>query len=141
MPAANFRETSPYADPTNKVTSFFVTSCFLLHAARVTQTVESPCPYWLTLSLLCVLIVLFSTGLFFCNACKGRILRWRKHPPMRNLMAIAPCPPMRPGKPRYAAKPAFRPLFRVVDPCRFARQSASTNVTRSIPCIRPQRIA
>ena len=30
---------------------------------------------------------------------------------MRNLMAIAPCPPMRPGKPRYAAKPAFRPSF------------------------------
>jgi hypothetical protein len=54
---------------------------------------------------------LFSIGLFFCNAYKGQILRWRKRHSTQNLTVIAPCPPMRPGKPRHAAMPAFQPSF------------------------------
>jgi hypothetical protein len=30
---------------------------------------------------------------------------------MQNLTVTVPYPPMRPGKPRYAAKPAFQPSF------------------------------
>jgi len=69
---------------------------------------------------------LFSIGLFFCNACKGQILQWRKRHSMQNLTVTVPYPPMRPGKPRYAAKPAFRPSFQAFAPCPFARQWIAT---------------
>ena len=130
MPAANFRETSPYAVPINKVTSFFVTPCSFRHAARVTQIVESPCPYWLTLSDLCILIVSF-----FYSVCKGQILRWRKRHSTRSSRAIAPCPPMRPCKPRRAAKPAFQPSLPAFAPCPFACRSDSTIKRRISDCI------
>lgn len=135
MPAANFLDTSPYAAPINRVTSFLVTPCSLRHAARVTQIVESPCPYWLTLSLLCILIVSFSICSFFCNACKGQILRWRKRHSTQSSTAIVPCPAMRPYKPRHAAKPAFQPSLPAFAPCPFACRSDSTIKRRISDCI------